>query len=214
MISFTMRAYRRSAVLAALITFALATSASAQDNTAPAPAPAPAATAPLLPPQPPPAGKPGFLHQLKVWWDDSRGLFRKPIDATRSTVEDVGKKTGDVTKGAADAAGGAVKGAADVAGAAVKGAVEATKDTATTIVKLPNTRLIDVRERCVKAPNGAPDCETAAANGCRAKGFSGGKPLDVRTAKICDTTAVKAAGQTMSQPDCSVETTVTRAVCQ
>jgi hypothetical protein len=187
--------------------------ASAENAAAPAPPGPPAATAPALPPQPPPAEKPGLLHQLKVWWDDSLGLFRKPIDATRNTVEDVGKKTGDVTKGAADVAGGAVKGAADVAGAAVKGAVEATKDTAATIVKLPSTRLVDVHERCVKAPNGAPDCETAAANGCRAKGFSGGKPLDVRTAKNCDTTAAKAV-QTTGQPDCPVETTVTRAVCQ
>lgn len=179
--------------------------ASAENAAAPAPPGPPAVAAPALPPQPPPpppAEKPGFLHQLKVWWDDSLGLFRKPIDATRNTVEDVGKKTGDVTKGAAD-----------VAGAAVKGAVEVTKDTAATIVKLPNTRLVDIHERCVKAPNGAPDCETAAANGCRAKGFSGGKPLDVRTAKNCDTTAAKAV-QTTGQPDCPVETTVTRAVCQ
>lgn len=197
-----MRASPRTAVLAAVLTCTLA-AAAAQDNNTSAAAPAPAVTVPVPPPQPPPpAEKPGFLHQLKVWWDDSLGLFRKPIDATRNTVEDVGKKTGDVTKGAAD-----------VAGAAMKGAVEATKNTATTIVKLPNTRLIDIHERCVKAPNGAPDCDTAAANGCRAKGFSGGKPLDVRTAKNCDTTALK-PDQPPSHYDCGVETTVTRAVCQ
>jgi hypothetical protein len=70
-----------------------------------------------------------------------------------------------------------------------------------------------VRERCEKAPNGAPDCEAAAANGCRAKGFAGGHPLDVRTAEKCDTTNLQ-AGQIPGQRACPVETVVTRAVCQ
>ncbi len=100
-----------------------------------------------------------------------------------------------------------------MAGDAVKGAVDATKNAATAIVKLPGTRMIDVREHCDKAPNGAPDCETAAANACRGKGFGGGKPLDVRTEQKCDAAAL-ASGQPPEQRDCPVETTVTRAICQ
>jgi hypothetical protein len=201
MTRFLKRQTFRSAALVALIVLALSAGvAVAEDN--PAPAPAPAATAPALPPQPPPADKPGFLHQLKVWWDDSLGFFGAGIKDTGGKVEDLGKKSGDVTKGAATAATDAMK-----------GAVEATKNAATAIVKLPNTRLIDVRERCERAPNGAPDCETAAANGCRGKGFAGGHPLDVRTAEKCDTSNLQ-AGQLPGQRECAVETVVTRAVCQ
>jgi hypothetical protein len=183
------KCFRGAAFLALLVLALSAGMAAAEDGTPPAPPPA--AAAPGLPPQPPPVDKPGFLHQLKVWWDDSLGFFGKGLE-----------KSGDVTKGAAGAAG-------DV----VKGAVEGTKNAATAIVKLPNTRMIDVREHCDKAPNGAPDCETAAAKGCRGKGFGGGHPLDVRTEKKCDLTALQ-SGQIPSERDCSVETTVTRAVCQ
>ena len=192
-------------VLAALCLFAAAGLAVAEDKAAPTTAPAPAAPAAAttaIPPQPPPADKPGFLHQLRVWWDDSLGFFSSGIKDTSGKVEDLGKKTGDVTKGAAGAATDAMK-----------GAVEATKNAATAIVKLPGTRLIEVREHCDRAPNGAPDCEKAAATGCRAKGFAGGRPLDVRTAEKCDTSNLQ-AGQLPGQRDCPVETVVTRAVCQ
>ena len=175
---------------AALLILALASTSFAEDQPAPAGAPPPAATSPF-PPQPPPADKPGFLHELKGWWDNSLGFFGKGME-----------KSGDVTKGAAGAAGDAMK-----------GAVEATKNAATTIVKLPGTRMIDMYVHCEKAPNGAPDCETAAANACRAKGFGGGHPLDVRTEQKCDA-ATLASGQPPELRNCPVETTVTRAICQ
>jgi len=95
----------------------------------------------------------------------------------------------------------------------MKGAVEITKNAATSLAKLPNTRVVDVHERCAKAPNGASDCETAAATACRGKGFAGGRPLDVRTMEKCDTGAL-ASSQIAGQHDCPVETVVTRAVCQ
>jgi len=177
------------AASAALLVLALASASFAQDQPAPAGAP-PAATSPL-PPQPAPADKSGLLHALKGWWDNSLGFFGKGIE-----------KSGDVTKDAAGAAGNVVK-----------GAVDATKNAATAIVKLPATRMIDISMHCEKAPNGAPDCETAAANACRAKGFGGGHPLDVRTEQKCDA-ATLASGQPPEQRNCPVETTVTRAICQ
>jgi len=95
----------------------------------------------------------------------------------------------------------------------MKGAVEITKNAATSLAKLPNTRVVEVHERCTKAPNGASDCETAAAAACRGKGFASGRPLDVRTMEKCDTGAL-ASSQVAGQHDCPVETVVTRAVCQ
>jgi len=73
--------------------------------------------------------------------------------------------------------------------------------------------MIDIYLRCEKAPNGAPDCETAAANACRAKGFGGGHPLDVRTEQKCDAATI-ASGVPPEQRNCPVETTITRAICQ
>jgi hypothetical protein len=129
-----------------------------------------------------------------------------------TTTQDAMKSAVEATKGAASSAVEATKGAASTATDAMKGAVEATKNAATTIVRLPNTRVIQVSEVCARAPNGGSDCATAAANGCRAKGFNGGTPLDVRTASRCDPKPPQ-AGQ-MASVQCSPESVVTRAVCQ
>jgi type IV secretory pathway VirB10-like protein len=200
----------------------------------PAPAPSsaqpPSAAAPLVPSQPDPANRPGFLHQLKVWWDDSVALFDAKSKDARGSADDTNKKPDDTGRSAADAAKDAAKnaatatqdamknaveatkGAATTATDAMKGAVEATKNAATAIVRLPNTRVVDVRETCARAPNGASDCAAAAANGCRTKGFNGGTPLDTRTAEKCDTKPPQ-AGQ-MPGLRCAPETVVVRAVCQ
>jgi hypothetical protein len=209
-----------AAAVAALFALTLSAAATggacAEDGKAPAPAPVaaqqlppPTAPAPSIPPQPPAANKPGFLHQLKVWWDDSIAAVDEKIRDARGKVDGLDAKADDATKGAADA----TKGAAAAAQDAVKGAVEATKNAATAIARLPNTRLIDVRETCATAPNGAPDCAAAAASGCRGKGFATGSPLDVRTAEKCDTTNLQ-AGQIPGQRVCAAETVVIRAVCQ
>jgi hypothetical protein len=206
----------------------------------PAPAAAPAAAA--VPPQPPPPSdyKPGFLHQMKVWWDDSLSVFDgKPktasgtSDAANSTAStptktdsgavpatsaetnpggDVAKGAASVTQDAVKKAVDATKGVADTATDAMKNAVEATKNAADALVRLPGTRIIDIRETCAKAPNGASDCAAAAATGCRAKGFAGGSALDVRTADKCD--AKPRAGVGLSDAvACRSEAVVIRAVC-
>jgi hypothetical protein len=179
----------------------------------PSPPPAPIAVAPLVPPQSPPAYKPGFLHQLKVWWDDSIAVFDTKGKDTPGKAHDLNRKSDDAAKSAVDAAKDATKGAATTATDAMKNAMEATKNAATAIVRLPGTRIVDVHETCARAPNGAPDCAAAAASGCRGKGFNTGNPLDVRTAEKCDTTALQ-AGHLPGQRECAVETVVIRAVCQ
>jgi hypothetical protein len=95
----------------------------------------------------------------------------------------------------------------------MKSAVDASKDAASAIVRLPNTRVVEVRERCETAPNGAPDCPAAAASACRAKGFNSGRPLDVRSSEACPP-AIVLLGRTPVEGECPVETVVLRAVCQ
>jgi hypothetical protein len=206
-----------------------APNAAATAQAAPQP-PAPATAAP----PPDQANRPGFLHQLKVWWDDSIALFdvkskearigtddagKKPDDTARGsadTAKDTAKSTaaatGDAMKNAVEATKGAAATATGAATDAMKGAVEVTKNAATAIVRLPNTRVVELRETCARAPNGGSDCAAAAANGCRAKGFSGGNPLDTRTAEKCDPKPPQ-PGQ-MPGLRCASETVVIRAVCQ
>jgi hypothetical protein len=224
----------------------------AQDNPVNGQVPGAAASAAPQPPapapgsaQPEPAGRPGFLHQLRVWWDDSLALFDTKSSETKSSDtksfdtrskdargagEDANKKPDDTGKGAADVAKDAAnnaaavtqdamknaveatKGAATTATDAMKGAMEVTKNAASAIARLPNTRVIDVHETCGRAPNGASDCAAAAANGCRAKGFTAGTPLDSRTAEKCDPKPPQ-AGQPPGMR-CAAETVVIRAVCQ
>ena len=206
-----------------------------------APAAGATAAAPTMPQPSTPAFRPGFLHQLKTWWDDSLSVFdrkdtnqrdaasdtnKKPEDngpgmadkakdaaaSAMTTTQDAMKNAVEATRGAASSAVEATKGAASTATDAMKGAVEATKNAATAIVRLPNTRVIQVSEVCARAPNRGSDCAAAAANGCRPKGFNGGSPLDVRTGSRCDPKPPQ-AGE-MPSVRCSSESVVTRAVCQ
>lgn len=187
------------AALTALLAAALAASvpavAVAGDNQT---APGAAATAP----PPPAANRPGFLHELASWWDGSIGYFGAKLKDARGKVENLGKTSNEAAKGAATATQQAMKSAVDV-----------SKDAASAVVRLPNTRLIEMRERCDKAPNGAPDCAAAAVNGCRAKGFTGGTSLDVTTAENCPAPTLLSR-QEPAKGECPVETVVTRAVCQ
>jgi hypothetical protein len=208
--------------------------APAASGAAPAAAGAPAASPPATPQQESPAFRPGFLHQLKTWWDDSLAVFDRKDSSAHGTANDASKRPEDNSPGVADrakdAAASAVtttqgamksaveatKGAASSAVEATKGAastaVEATKNAASAIVRLPNTRVIQVSEVCARAPNGGSDCASAAANGCRAKGFADGTPLDVRTSSRCDPNPPQ-PGQ-MPTARCSPESVVTRAICQ
>jgi hypothetical protein len=189
------------AALAALLVAALSASvpaiAVAGDNPT---APGAAATSPQAPPAA--ADKRGVLYELGSWWDSSITYLSTKLKDARGKFEDVGKTSKDVAKDAASATQ-----------EAVKSAVEVSKDAAGVVVRLPNTRLIEMRERCDKAPNGAPDCAAAATNGCRAKGFTGGTSLEVSSAVTCPTPA-ELARQKPRQVECPVETVVTRAVCQ
>jgi len=216
------------ALAAAVVLTAAADRAVAEDRQG-VPAPPPVAAPAPSPQQPtPPESKPGLLHQLKVWWERSISVFDTAVKDTRGTMDDLNRKSGDAAKGALDATKGAAtategamkgaldatKGAASATQDAMKGALDATKGATDVIVRLPNTRVLDMHAHCATAANGAPDCAAAATDACRARGFKSGQPLDVRTAEKCDTTPAWQSGRVPSKSECAIESWVARAVCQ
>lgn len=165
----------------------------AQPSAAVPVAPAPQAqSAPVqaFPVQPPPGNRPGFIYEFGRWWEDARGK-----------LDGLGKRPDDGVKDAAQATQDAVKNAA-----------QATKDAVTAIVRLPSARVVEVRARCEPAPNGAPDCRTAAAKVCRGKGFGGGDPIDVRSSENCPP-SVLISGRQPAAGECPTETVVLGVVC-
>jgi hypothetical protein len=172
----------------ALLTLFLGAAASGQDG-AGAPA-GDAATQQAPPPAEPatPRRPSGLLEALGRWFDDSVSNLGSGLKGTQQKLGDMGNQ-----------AGGAATGAA-------KGAVDA-------VARLPAVRVVDGRERCVTAANGAPDCVAAATAICRRKGFNAGKSVDVESAQKCPA-RVLLLGRRATESECQVETYVTRAMCQ
>jgi hypothetical protein len=183
------------AILVSPAAIALAQNAQQPSDEPPAgqavPAQPPSAQAPqgrgLFPAQPPPAERPGFVYEFGRWWDTTRG------------------KLDNLSKESDGAAGGAGQDA-------LTNAAEATKEAATALFRLPGTRVIEVRQRCEIAPNGAPDCRKAATNACRSKGFSDGHPVDVQSSQNCPP-AVWMSGHEPAAGECPEETVVLMAAC-
>jgi len=190
-------------LFAASLAIAAATAAAADDQTPPNPSPSPQSSAPdsSLPPQPPPVRR-GFLNDIGRWWDEGIADFNAKMKDARGKFEDFKKKSDDAAKDAATVTSGAMKNAAD-----------ASKDAATAIGRLPIMRMIEARERCPKALNGAPNCDEAAAKVCRTKGFSSGKPLGVSSSENCPPTFLM-SGNAPAEGECPVETIVLLAACQ
>jgi hypothetical protein len=96
---------------------------------------------------------------------------------------------------------------------ATKDAAEAARQAAESVTKLPTTGITAGHERCVIAPNGAPDCRAAAETLCRAKGFAGGTSVDSVTVENCPP-QYRAARRNAPAGACTMENYVTKAVCQ
>src|SRR5262249_11799264 len=90
---------------------------------------------------------------------------------------------------------------------------DAAKDATGAIATLPNARPVTARERCAPAPNGAPDCQTAALTLCRGKGFQSGKIIDTQSEQKCPARMLL-EGRAPNPTECATETFVTRAMCQ
>jgi hypothetical protein len=99
------------------------------------------------------------------------------------------------------------------AGEAAKGAADAARNAATSMTKLPVSGITGGRERCLPAPNGAPDCGGAAAALCRAKGYGGGSSVDFETVEKCPP-SYRRAGRNAPEGVCTTEHFVTKALCQ
>ncbi len=169
--------------------------APAATQQAPAAAPGSSAGSPpgSFPQQPPPAFKPGFLHQLGEWWGQSFGDFHTKMNNATDRLDDLRKdqSTKDATAATQDA---------------LKGAAQA-------VVRLPSTRMFELHDKCQPAANGAPDCPTAANNACRVKGFSAGKPMGISTSQVCSPQALL-SGRSPTAADCHDETYILGIVCQ
>jgi hypothetical protein len=153
-------------------------------------------------PAPAPANKPGFLHQLELWWHDSFGDFDAKMKSAKDKLDDYNRQQNQAAKETSAATEQALKDAAQV-----------TKDAATAVVKLPTTRMFEFHERCQVAGNGAPDCQTTATAACRTKGFESGQPLDISTSQECPA-RVMLSGRPPVEGECKDVTFILRAVCR
>jgi hypothetical protein len=105
---------------------------------------------------------------------------------------------------------GAVGGQANQA---AKGAADAARNAATSVSKLPSTGITGGHERCVVAPNGAPDCRIAAETICRTKGYASGTSVDFVTVENCPP-PYRTSRRDAPEGVCTMEHFVTKALCQ
>jgi hypothetical protein len=183
---------RRRLATAAACAFALSASTAAAQNT-PLPPQKPAAAQPAPQTQSAPAApapqEQGFFTVFGRWIDQSVANINETLRGTRERVDDFGKD----------------------ANAAARNTVDAARDAAGTVARLPYSRVVSGHERCVLAPNGAPDCIAAAIAVCKAAGFTTGKSVDMTSAEKCPV-QVYLSGRKAGE--CVNETFVSRALCQ
>jgi hypothetical protein len=160
-----------------------------------APEPAPAA----------PPAKPGVFESIGKFFDQGASNFRDHLRGAKRKMDDLGDDAAASGKGFSENAAKVGQGAADVG----KGAADATKNAMDAVAKLPTARMMSGRERCESAPNGAPDCVTAAEALCRKHGFATGKSMDFTSAEDCPVKTI--LGQTQ---ECRTVTFISRAMCQ
>ena len=138
-------------------------------------------------PAAPPEEKRGFLNGIGQWWDESVANFNAKLKEQQAKLDEFNKQQSKAAKDATQA----MKNAADA--------------------MFTPSKVIEIQERCPIAGNGAPDCATAATNVCKAKGFSDGRPVDIRIAERCKA-SLWVSGQAPTAADCAVETVLLRVV--
>jgi hypothetical protein len=90
--------------------------------------------------------------------------------------------------------------------------MDAAKDAMDAVTQIPDQRTVRGREVCAVAPNGAPDCQSAADRLCLSRGYSTGKSVDSTTAENCPP-QVLISGRTAMPGECKTETFISRALC-
>ncbi len=171
---------------------------------APVQAPVQDAAPPVaLPAAPPPT--PGLFGAIGRWFDQGASNFRDHLRGAKRKMDDLGDNAAANSKGFSENAAKVGQGAAEVG----KGAADATRSAMDAVAKLPTARMMSGRERCANAPNGAPDCVTAAEALCRKHGFATGKSMDFTSAEECPIKTI--LGQSNQ---CTTVTFISRAMCQ
>ena len=190
-----------------LLAASLSPAAAALAQTAQPPAPSGAAALPPAPAQVAPQGQ-APAPQAAAPGSQPRGLFPAqppPAAGQPGFIYEFGRWWDNTHAGASDAA--------DATQDALKHAAEATKEAATALIRIPTGRFIEVHQRCALAPNGAPDCRSAAENVCRAKGFQDGNPVNVQSSQNCPP-AVWMSGREPHPGECPQETVVLMVACR
>jgi hypothetical protein len=162
--------------------------------------------------QPAPPEKPGVFQSIGRFFDQGASNFRDHLRGAKRKMDELGDDAAANNKAISDRAAKVGQGAADVgkgAADATMNAVGATKDAVDAVAKLPTARMMSGRERCAAAPNGAPDCVTAAEALCRKHGFTSGKSMDFTSAEECPIKTL--LGQS---DECTTVTFISRAMCQ
>lgn len=152
---------------------------------------APYADPPVVEPPANPSYRPGFLDTLNRWLGDSKAALDEQFKRSQERLGAIGKE----------------------ATGAAQGAVGAAQEAAGAVVALPAARIVNGRQTCAVAPNGAPDCQPAVDALCRSRGFHTGKSLEIASAHKC-ASRVWMYGTAAEKAACPVETAVTRAFCQ
>jgi hypothetical protein len=177
--------------------------ASPPEQMAPPPNPAPPAQA--APAQP--ASKPGLFEAVGRWFDQGANNLRDHLRGAKRRMDTIGDDAAANSREMSEQAAKMGKGAVE----AGKTAADATKNAVDAVAKLTASRVVQGRERCAIAPNGAPDCVAAAEALCRKNGYSLGKSMDFTSAEECPVRAL--LGQA-SRDECTIVTFISRAMCQ
>jgi len=171
-----------------------------------------AAPPPAPPIQPAPPEKPGVFESIGRFFDNGASAFRDHLRGAKRRMDELGDDAAANNKAISDQAAKVGQGAADVgkgAADATISAMDATKNAMGAVAKLPAARMMSGRERCITAPNGAPDCVSAAEALCRKHGFTSGKSMDFTSAEECPVKTL------LGQSDnCTTVTFISRAMCQ
>jgi len=185
--SVATRFVRRSSTWRALVPAVLGLllcGPTAAEEVQPAPPESQTAAAPANP-----APERGPFGAVGNWIDQSITTVGTGLKATQKTIDDLTAPARDAVK--------------DAAGAA--------KDAATAVVRLPRVGFVSGSERCLTAPNGAPDCQAATQVLCKSNGFESGRSLDTRTEAYCPPPQIKLSGPLPKLTECVY---VTRAICR
>jgi hypothetical protein len=162
-------------------------------------APSQAAPPPAATPEPEAQRKPNMFEATGRWWDKSAADFKQGVEENNAKW----KRSVDEQNAKWRELNAKTEQAARDAAASSAAAAEAFKN-------LSAVKLVEGRQVCEIAANGAPDCQTAAEVFCKGKGFTTGKSADITTTRKC-----KAASLFRREThECKVETVMIKAACQ